>query len=412
MTVYTTSGGYTRHPVHVELWTPLGERLGYVGDYHSMHFTWSDRGPDTAVLSLPLTDTNASLLPVDGSILVGARVGNKTHLSTPVEVKVEGDEQGQPVLQVTTAGGWALFSGARIPPSLEDPLVQQTGEEYQLSGGLDTVVKRLVRLAAARLDLPVLVAPDNGGGPTVEVSGAWETVGEVLEKVLTASGFHLEVVSWLPGDPAPHWATSLSRPCVLVDLVPYRDRPGLAWSVEGGDLSRWELRSTRATATRVTVGYKTDTQELRQYITMARNDTSAWGRREDYVSYEYKTPEWGDGEATPDPYRVQEGMDQAGDHALTEAAPDLTLDMEVEVANLWTFSNDRLATRTFDVGDTAQVSLPYLGTFTRTITAVEVKVDHEGYSVVPTLSTPDTMDRDMYSAMASLDRRVANLERK
>lgn len=415
MIKYTTSAGVTSTPVEIELWTPAGERLGYLGDYMEATFTWADRAPDTASLTLPLNALTASLVPMDGSVLIGARLGDQTHLSVPVEVKVEAvkDSPGRAAVQVTSAGGWGLFSGARIPPSLEDPVIQQTGDEYQLHGPLDAVAKRLVTLAATRLDLPVLVAPVAGEGPDVNITGAWEAVGEVLETAMATSGYHLQVRSWLPGDPVPDWlVTPPARPCVLVDLVPYRQRPGLVWSVEGGDLKDWTLTTTRAKATRVTVGYETDKLETRHYQEYIREaGITAWARREDYVKFDYKPPVWADKDAEPDPIRVYEAMDQAGDKALTEGAANFDLQAEVEVSNLWTFSRDSNAARTFNVGDLVQVSLPYLGTLTRTITAVEAKVDDSGFTVTPTVASPDTPDRDMFTALATLDRRVGNIER-
>lgn len=414
MNMYTTAAGPTSTPVDVEVWTALGEPLGYLGDFMDMSFTWADRAPDTASLVLPLNSLTSSLVHVDGTILVGARTGTKTHLSTPVEVSVEAaeDAPGEAQVHVTTAGGWSLFSGARIPPSLEDPLVEQTGEGYVLRGSLDYVVKRLIRLATARLDLPVLVAPYNYIGTDVDITGAWETVGEVLETILSGSGYHLEVIGWLPGDPVPSWAEPPTGPCVLVDLVPYRQRPGLEWSVEAGDIVNWSLTSNRPTATRVTVGYETDNQQLRQYQEYRRESgVGRWGRREDYVEYEYQYPTWADKDADPDPYRVQDGMSAAGDQALMEGAATVSLDAEVEVSNLWTLSQDHQAPRTFDVGDLAQVTLPHLGTFTRTITAVEARITPAEFTVTPTISTPDTLDRDMFTTLATLDRRVSNLER-
>jgi len=415
MIKYTTSTGVTTTPVDIEVWTPMGERLGYLGDYLEATFTWADRAPDTATISLPLNSLSASLVRVDGTVLLGARLGDKTHLSSPVEVKVEAvkDAPGRAAVNVTTAGGWGLFSGVRIPPSLEDPVNEQTAEEYTLKGPLDTVVKRLVRLAATRLDLPVLVAPTSGDGPEVNVTGAWDTVGEVLEKVLATSGYHVEVTGWLPGDPVPSWLLSEpSAPCVLVDLVPYRRRPGLVWSVEGGDLADWSLTTTRAKATRVTVGYGTDSLEVRQYRDYRReNGVTSWGRREDYVKFDYKPPAWADKDADPDPIAVGEAMDAAGDKALTDNAATFALEAEVEVSNLWTFSRDRSASRTFDVGDQVEVSLPYLGTFTRNITSVEAKVSDKELTITPTVSSPDTPDRDMFTALALLDRRVGNIEK-
>lgn len=412
-TLYTTSQGTTTMPVEVELYSSEGARLGFIGAFDEVKVTWADRAPDTASMILPLTELTSRLLAVDGSVLIVARVGGITHVSTPVEAHATGDEDapGAPRVHVTSAGGWALFSASRIPPSLEDPISQTTGEGYRLEGALDAVVKRLVTLAATRLGLPIIVAPPTNSGPRVTLTGAWETVGEVLESALTGTGYRVAITSWAPGDPAPGWATP-TVPCIFVDVVPYRPRPGLVWSVEAGDLTKWDLTATRAKATRVTVGYATDEQSTRRYQEFRREDgVSPWGRREEYVKYDYKAPEWQDSDVAPDMYRVAEGMEAAGDEALMTGAATTSLDADVEVSSLWTFARGSEAPRTFDVGDLAEVDLPYLGPFTRAITAVEVRVTPTEYAVKPTVSTPDTIDRDLYTDLAQLGRRVSNLER-
>ena len=75
-------------PVRVELWSYKGQRLGLVGNYEEMTFTFADREADTAELTLPLTSLTSLLVPCDGVVLVGMRIGGRTHLSTPVKAEV------------------------------------------------------------------------------------------------------------------------------------------------------------------------------------------------------------------------------------------------------------------------------------------------------------------------------------
>lgn len=406
--MYDTAAGTVPDPITVELWTHQGQRLGLLQG-ESMTFTFSSSGPDVAQLELPLDFLTSTLVPCDGTVLVGMRINGKTHLTMPVDTRVSsGEDPTVAVLKCTTAGGRSLLDGQRVPPSLEAPITEQVTEQYMVSGPLETVVKRLVSLGQERTGHPLHVLPDQGRGPYMVASGSWDTVGEKVTELLASTGYRLVMDGWLPGDPQPEGAT-LSAPSVLVDVVPFKQTAGVVWSVDGGDITDWQVGHKRATTTRTVVGYETDNGAERRYMALQGVESfSPWSVREGYT--EYTHPDDGEQDSPPDIYRVLEGMEAHGRTELAKAAPVMSMDVSVELGGMWKFDSDS-GPRSFDLGDTVEVHLPYLGGFTQVITEVEVAITPETFTVSPTVSTPDTLDTDPYSVLADMTRRVQKLER-
>lgn len=397
-------------PVRVELWSYKGRRLGLVGNYEEMTFTFADREADTAELTLPLTSLTSLLVPCDGVVLVGMRIGGRTHLSTPVKAEVTaGDDPSQAMVRVTTAGGWTLLDGELLPPSLDTPLNQQTTPEFDVDGPLETVIKRLLEVGAKRTKHPIVILQDQGRGPNVRVHGKWESVGDVIKDVLNKTGYRLDLTGWLPGDPAPQEDISLTRPSIIADVIPYEHREGLVWTVEAGDITDWSMTHTRASATVGIVGFEVDDPAKRVYGTMnGPTSGSPWETRETFKEYtEHKEID----DREPDPQRVWEGMENEGQMLINQSEGTVEADITVDIANLWQFNTDKTNSRSFDVGDWVEVHLPVLGRYTQLIKAVEVHVTPTDFTIRPIIGTPDTMDSDLYSNLANLHRRVDKLER-
>lgn len=397
-------------PVRVELWSYKGQRLGLVGNYEEMTFTFADREADTAELTLPLTNLTRLLVPCDGVVLVGMRIGGRTHLSTPVKAEVAaGDDPSQAMVKVTTAGGWTLLDGELLPPSLDTPLNQQTTPEFDVNGPLETVIKRLLEVGAKRTKHPIVILQDQGRGPNVRVHGKWESVGDVIKDVLNKTGYRLDLTGWLPGDPAPQEDISLTRPSIIADVVPYEHREGLVWTVEAGDITDWSMVHTRASATVGIVGFEVDDPAKRVYGTMnGPTSGSPWQTREAFKEYtEHKEID----DREPDPQRVWEGMQNEGQKLINQSEGTVEADITVDIANLWQFNTDKTNSRSFDVGDWVEVHLPVLGRYTQLIKAVEVYVTPTEFTIRPIIGTPDTLDSDLYSNLANLHRRVDKLER-
>lgn len=410
-TLYRTPRGDSWEPIMVELWTWTGQRLGRVGAYEEMSFMFTDRTADTAELQLYLDQLTAALLPCDGTVLVGARYNGKTHLTTPVTAQAHGldDDPTVAMITATTAGGWTLLDGQIIPPSLEDPLHLRTSEEYHLTGSLEDVAKRVISIGAARTGHPLLVLPSSGRGPTVDIRGAWETVAEVVQDMLAHSGYRLAMDGWLPGDPQPADWTLLDKPTVIVDLVAYRSQPGLIWTVESGEISDWEVTRKRSTATRLVAG--NGAEELENMSAMevqGRESGSPWDVRESYLKVEDPEPI---DEREPDRFLVAENMETQARAELASHAPAMEVSVEVDHSAAWDFGTDLQTPRQFDVGDYAEVVLPVIGPIRQVITDVELRLTATEFTVRPTVSTPDTMNTDIFSLQADTARRVSRIER-
>lgn len=406
-TRFTTANPW--EPVQVELWGHTGQRLAPISDYERVTFTFADRAADTAELLIPLNEDTAALVPCDGTVLVGMRYGGHSHVTTPVAVQVvSGDTPALAMLKVTCAGGWTLLDGQRVPPSLEAPLMEQVTEEFSITGPVESVVKRLIRVGVQRTGHPIAVLADQRRGPVVTATGAWETVGETVKDLLATTGHRLALDGWLPGDAQPDGFT-LNAPTVVADVLPYRSRDGLVWSVDSGDITEWSVKSTRATVTRGAVGYDTDKQETRRYLDVSGRDTlSPWAVRYGYT--EYKDHEEID-DRDPDPWAVLYGMQGAGQDMLAKGAGAQDISVSVDVSGLWQFSKRSYSPRTFDIGDVAEVVLPTLGGFKQIVTEVAIEATPTTFTVTPTLGTPDSMGTDIYSTLSALVHRVDRLER-
>lgn len=409
MTTLFDAGTTPWEPVQLELWSHTGTRLGYIGDYEDVKLTFTDRGADTLELTTPLNPVTASLVPCDGTVLIGARYKGRTHLTMPVKGgAASGDNPAQAMVKVTGAGGWSLLDSELIPPSLGAPVHTQTEKEFHLKGPLETVVKSLLWIGRQRTGHPIVITPDQGRGGTVEVSGAWESVSEIVQGLLVKSGWRLEMAGWLPGDSQPE-EMYLTTPCVVAEILPYRVKDGLEWSVESGDITDWEISHVRASTTRGTVGYEMDKQEQRRYISVQGEESgSPWAVRDAFVEY---TGHKEIDDRSPDPYQVMAGMEATGRDMLAKGAASMSMDVAVDISMLWDFVRRSTSPRTFDIGDWAIVTLPGLGTYKQVITEVTLHATPDKFTITPTVSTPDTLDMDIYSTLARMMRKVEKTER-
>lgn len=410
-TLYHTLRGDTPDPLPVELWTYGGQRLGKLGAFESMAFTFTAKpgNADTAELELYLDALTASLLPCDGSVLVAARYNGKTHLTTPVTAEAHNhpDDAATGMLTVNAVGGWSFLEGAVVPPGLA-PVVQYATElTYDLEGPLETVITEIINTGIARTGHPLIVAPSTGRGPTVRVTGAWETVGEVVADVLKHTGYRLAFDGWVPTDPQPFDNVTLTRPCYLVSLKPHGRREGLIWSTVAGDVPEWSVQRKRASATRVVVSNGADELGDRILVEVRGDEpASPWAVREIYLEHEPEEDE------NNDPIRLATDTETAGRRELNANAAALEVSLEVTPSAGWEFGTDEATPRQFDVGDTATVDLPVLGEFTQLVTDVEVKLTPQALTVTPTVGTPDTLDLGVYGSTAELNKRLTRLERK
>lgn len=410
MTMYKTPRGLTETPMTVELYSWTGKALGMVSAFEKMSFVFAEREADTASLTVPLNALTALLVPCDGTVIIVARVNGATHLSVPVDVSVQSvDDPRIAQLVVEAAGGWTLLDGEVIPPGL-DAGVDAPELNYSLNASVEEIVKRFVSVGSERVGHPMNVVPASWGwGGRVTVSGAWETVGEACKNLLQRRGLRLVLEGWAPGDPALEGAASES-PFVLVDVRPYREVQGLVWSAEGGDISQWELKQKRATATRIVVSNQDKDLHLRaSHEQTGRESGSPWQRRETFLKVQDPKP-LGNNEV--DPFRVRENLEMKASEALSDYDLPVSVSATIAPGGAWEFGRDGKTALQYDVGDIATVVLPHIGEVKQVVTSVEVEWTPESFTITPTVATPDTQDTSLFATVADTTRRVVRLEKR
>lgn len=411
MTMYKTPRGLTETPMTVELYSWTGKALGMVSAFEKMSFVFAEREADTASLTVPLNALTALLVPCDGTVIIVARVNGATHLSVPVDVSVQSaDDPTIAQLVVEAAGGWTLLDGEVIPPGL-DAGVDAPELEYSLSNFIERVLKTFVTVGSERVEHPIHVIPDdpmhNFG--SVTVSGAWETVGEACKNLLQRTGLRLSMEGWAPGD-QPLDGISAETPFYSVDVRKYREVEGLVWSAEGGDISQWELKQKRATATRIVVSNQDKDLHLRaSHEQTGMESGSPWQRRETFLKVQDPKPL---GENEVDPFRVRENLEMKASEALSDYDLPVSVSATITPGGAWEFGRDGKTALQYDVGDIATVVLPHIGEVKQVVTSVEVEWTPESFTITPMVATPDTQDTGLFATVADTTRRVVRLEKR
>lgn len=391
--VFATPRGLTWDPMPVELWRYDGSGpVGRLEAAEELEFTWAVNGTGTAVVDAPLTDVSRMLLDASGETLVVASLNGKRHVSTVVESEVfaEGDQAKDVRVHAVCASAWSLLEGQRIPPVPDAGLdLQQSAEFFEISGPVETVVKTLVRIGARRLGHPIEVLEDRGQGPVVSVRARNDSTADLVTEALAGTGFWLSLDAWLPGD-EPVGQLSLTAPTIIADVRGFRDQPGLVWSSVSDDLDDWELSHKRPTMTRVIVGDSGEKTEQKFISVVSPSEPeSPWARREGYVDAS-------DGEPVAD----------RGASELAKAAGSVGVDVTAAPSLVWEFGNDGLYPRQFDVGDWVSVDLGSVGVVRQVVTEVVATLTPVSLTVAPKVATPDTGERDLYSLVTDLDKRL------
>lgn len=401
-TYYNTPRGVIHDPMPVEVWRFDGTGpLGRLETSERIEVTFAERGAGTAVIDTPLTELSGQLLDGKGETLVVARFNGQRHISSIVEAEIYADEgDGDDVrVKATTASAWSMLDGQVIPPVPDRPLSQQGAvEEYVLTGPVETVVKTLVSLGAARLGHPIKVMPDAGQGPTVTVRSTFDTVADLVSEALLSSGYRLTLDAWLPGDEKVG-DFSLTAPSIIADVIPYRDNPGLQLSADGHDLESWSMKYARPTATSVIVAADTDDEDIPKSYTgpwsTAGAYSSTWAQRETYITVSQ--------DETPADAAARE---------LRDSKEKTTLDATAVPALSWEFGSDGGYDRQYLNGDRCDVTLPGVGTIAEVVSEVTVVLTPTSLTVTPKVGSSDTADRDLYSLVASVSKRVDRVQKR
>lgn len=402
-TAYQTMRGVTYDPMPVEIWQWDGTGpVGRLELSESVEATWSERGTGIAVIDTPLNDLSRLLLDQKSSTLVVIRFNGVRHVSSVVKAVAYADDDASEDVRVkaTTASAWSMLEGELIPPDPTLPLGQQGAREaFTMTGPLETVVKTVIRHGAERLGHPILIMPDRRRGPTVTVRSEFDSVADLVESALLSSGWHLSLEAWLPGDPGIE-DFSLTRPTIIAEVDPYLDVPGLMFSAEAQDLESWELAYDRPSATNVITSIPTpegteDIEFMYSSFSMGEDQVTPWGKRETFA-------------------KGEEGQtaQEVGIPELMENKAAVDLDATVAPALAWEFGTDGVTPRQYQIGNNATVVLPKVGSVVEVISEVTVKLTPSSLTVTPKVSTPDTRDKDLYSLVAQVSKRVDRVNKR
>lgn len=412
-TMYNTPRGESWDPMPLEVWTWQGQPVGRLQGVESASVVWRDGSADTAKVTAVMDDVSSLLVPCDGAYLLVARLNGQTHVSVPVDVSVEGldDDPTVSVINITTAGGYTLLDGELVPSTLEDPVYMVNGDKFTVTGALEDVAKRLIRIGVSRTLHPVVVLPSLGRGPTVTVTGEWEKLGDLLTDLFTGSGWRLTVHGWAPGDQPPAEDIVPSTPVVLVDVGQYTPVSGLEWSAESGDITAWSYNIKRATATRAVIAPQqssgdSESQIIREVV--GNEPTSPWARREVYI----RGTGYAQDDENRDPLQLRDRLDTEAATELAKADRSLTVDVTVELAAVWEAGTDHLFPRQFWLGDMVTVRLPGLDPVYQAVTEIEATLTPDTFTVRPTVGTVDTIDPSLFGRVADMNRRMTRLEKR
>lgn len=393
-TLYNTAAGPSWDPMPVHMWTWRGESLGRVAEVEKATAMWSTAEADLLEVTAGLVAENAPLVGTDGDTLISVELGGLVLLAQPARVTVAArdDDPRHGLIRVAAAGGRSLLEGQVITPDPRVPLGAQTGEEITLRGPVESVVKQILRWGAELTGHPVAVMPDQGRGPVVKVTGAMSSAAELVDAALAGSGWWLDMPGWIPGMAQPEGMT-LDRPTYLADVHPYRERPGLMWSVAGGDLDAWEVELSRATATRAIVGE--EIEGAYRYLEVAgRESLSPWNRRDTYLSA-----------------REGDDLEAMGRAELAKQAATATAEIPLTPGAQWRLGNDH-GPGAWRPGDLVAVDVPVLGQVTHPIIEARAELTRDDFTITPTVGPPESVTRDVIATVAQVGRRVAALERK
>lgn len=408
--IYNTTRGATDDPLPVELWYFGGSRpyarMNRPGD---IRLTWNDRSTGTSEYDVPLNKQTSELLRCDGTVLLVANLNGIRHVSTPFVAKSYNDGDTDEVrVKVTGGSPYSMFDGQLIWRAPGQPLALQddySGANYE--GTLEYVVKNIIGAAAKYAQHPMYVRDvrNNGvgdGPQTKVVYSDFETVSDALDDLLTGTGYRVDVDVWLPGDPDPDGfdatGLSLTKPTVLVDVVPYRDNDGLIFSHTGGDLTSWSVEVTRRSASTAVIRH-VDADDVESFSALTSSEplVSPWHARHVFV----ETKDENDTPAA------------AGIRELTKRGRAITVEATVSPGVSWEYGNDGGYPRQYQIGDYATLSLgSQVGDVRQVVTEVIAELTSDGFTVTPKVSTPDTLKTDLYSTVADIDKRLTRQERR
>lgn len=175
----------------------------------------------------------------------------------------------------TIADDRRILWDLRAWPSPDRPITAQDRvTHWRMTGPAETVAKALIEQNAARYKTPVVIAPDQGRGTTIEVETRFDRLSDVLVDRLDAAGLGISVIL-APDGAALHVDVYSKR----IQPVPLSDRAGVIVDKDP------TFSDSEPTVTRIIVGAGGEGTKrvLSEHIDTARE--TEWGELviEDWV---------------------------------------------------------------------------------------------------------------------------------
>lgn len=364
-------------PFLVEVFDRAFNHRGWVGGYDALSVTVRHNAISTARIDVGyehprmadlLEDGARVVITYDGVPIVSGEVG-EIEGTLPAELGV---------VSVPVVGDFGLFFRMLGWPNPEGTELQQgdDGAYWTLTGPAETVCKELVRVNAARLGLPIVVADTQARGATVTASIRMEPVVDKLVPLLEQAGLGMTVTQAGAG-----W---------LVDVVVPVTRTQV-FTTASGIVAGGSWKKSPPSATRVVVGGGGE-GEARTFRTVRDSPAEVlWGVREVFR----------DARDTLD----VAVMTQRGQETLTEQSAKRGLSLVLSETSAMRYG------RALAVGD--RVTLEIAPGVTVTELVREVTFGHsagDGLSVVPKVGVNDQVEQVSAKAISGLARRVRMLE--
>ncbi len=243
-------------PFRIEVYDKAFRRLGFIGDPAVVRFVPRHNALDTVELVLDSDHRRSAQLAADGARLVVTYAGQV--ISGPVRA-VAGDPQRT---TYRVDGDWRLLTRILGWPVPGAPLSAQTAAYDTRTGPAETVVKGVIAANAARLGLPVTIAPDLGRGAVISTTFRMHPLADRLFPLVDQAGIGITVVQVNDG--------------LLVDCYTPREYPRTLTAASGVVVD-WQLDRSGPTATRVVLGDQgqAEARSFTQFVSTARE--GEWG---------------------------------------------------------------------------------------------------------------------------------------
>lgn len=252
----------TGEPFEIEIRDKTFARPGWVGNPLALTVTPRHNQQPTGSITVSASDRAAVLLQAPGA-RVRIRYRGEHILGGPCRLLSSEGVGSKRTRTFQVADDFRLLSRMLLWQVPGAPITGQSAAEYHtVTGPAETVVKTLVGAGAARLGLPVTIAPDLGRGSTITASARMSTPADLLLPLVDQAGIGVSVVQDGSG--------------FVVDCYEPVDWPHVL-SEAKGSLTEQSWSRQPPEVTRVVVGADGDgvARTYRHYVDSTRE--SEWG---------------------------------------------------------------------------------------------------------------------------------------